>query len=281
MQNPFCLSPADQPGNGTSSLVVPMRYAIYYAPPPSSLLWQWGSRWLGRDARSGQLLTPPRFRGIDPERIAELTRLPRHYGFHATMTPPFRLNGKTTEAQLIDVLVDFVSRQQSLTIPGLELSQMNGFFCLQPARHSSPLQTLASLCMRAFDHCRAPLTPSELARRKTAVLSGQEKRNLELWGYPYVFEQFRFHFTLTARLSESREQELIHSALAEIFSPLLADPLVIDGLCLFVEPPSGQPMRCLHQFPFAPMSFGHEESTTHDHRCSEENLYPGYQCHSA
>ncbi len=229
-----------------------MRYAIYYAPPASTPLWQLGSRWLGRDARSGQLLTPPRIRGIDSERILELTRIPRHYGFHATMTPPFRLNGKTTEPHLLEVLTDFVSRQQPFSIPALKLSQMNGFFCLQPARHSLSLQTLASLCIRAIDHCRAPLTPSELARRKTAVLNGQEKRNLELWGYPYVFEQFCFHFTLTARLSETREKELIHAALAEIFSPYLADPLLIDGLCLFVEPPSGQPMHCLHQFSFAP-----------------------------
>jgi putative phosphonate metabolism protein len=258
-----------------------MRYAIYYAPPDSSPLWQWGSRWLGRNARNGQTLTPPRFPGIDPERIAELTSIPRHYGFHATMTAPFRLHEKKTEVHLIEVLADFASRQRPFTIPALKLAQMNGFFCLQPARHSSPLQTLASLCIRAFDHCRAPLTPSELARRKTAVLNGQEKRNLEIWGYPYVFEQFRFHFTLTNRLPESREKELIHAALAEIFSPLLTDPLLVDGLCLFVEPHSGQPMRCLHQFSFAPMSSGHEEPTAHDQRFSEKNLYPGYQCHPA
>ncbi|MBM9536100.1 DUF1045 domain-containing protein [Desulfobulbus alkaliphilus] len=258
-----------------------MRYAIYYAPPASSPLWQWGSRWLGRDARSGQPLTPPRLRGIDPERMVELTRIPRHYGFHATMIPPFRLHEKTAEGQLVEVLSDFVSKQRPFAIPGLELAQMNGFFCLQPTRYSSLLQTLASLCIRAFDHCRAPLSPSELARRKTAVLSGQEKRNLEIWGHPYVFEQFRFHFTLTNRLVESREKELIHAALTEIFSPLSAAPLLIDGLCLFVEPPSGQPMRCLQQFPFAPMSTGREEPTAHDHRFSEEDLYPGHQCHPA
>jgi len=258
-----------------------MRYAIYFAPSESSLLWQRGSLWLGRDARSGNLLSPPRFRGIDPEQLADVTRTPRHYGFHATIIPPFRLKEPITEAHLLETLADFTSRQQPFTVPSLELSQIDSFFCLRPVRHSRLLQTLAALCIRAFDRCRAPLTPSEMARRKIAMLNGQEKKNLELWGYPYVFEQFRFHFTLTARIAESREKELVYSALTEIFNPLLADPLVVDALCLFIEPPSGQPMRCTHQFPFAPISSGHEERTAHDQSFSEEDLYSGYQCHPA
>ncbi len=258
-----------------------MRYAISFTPPASSSLWQQGSRWLGRDAYNGHSLPQPRLRGIDPERLATLTRTPGRYGFHAAIVPPFRLAENRSEEKLFDAMIDFVSRQRPVPVPGLEVGLLDNFFCLRPLRHSQAVQTLAGLCVRSFDCCRAPLTPSEMARSKAAILSGQEKKNLEMWGYPYVFEQYRFHFTLTARVAGGQEQEVIYSALSECFSPLLQDPLVIDALCLFIEPDPGQPMRCLHRFPFATTSSGPEASFAHDQQRPEKNLYSGYQCHSA
>lgn len=258
-----------------------MRYAISFAPPAHSLLWQQGSRWLGWDALSGQSLPRPRFRDVDPERIAELTRAPAHYGFHATIVPLFRLMKNISETDLLGRLAEFASRQSPLPLSSFAIALFSSFFCLRPVRHSSALQALASFCIREFDHCRAPLTPSELARRKAAPLSGQEKNNLEIWGHPYVFEQFRFYFTLTARMTEGREQEAIHAALMETFSSLLADPLVIDALCLFVEPAFGQPLRCLYRFPFPFQSTEPEECIAHDQQILPKNFYPGYQCHFA
>ena len=86
-----------------------MRYAIFLAPPASSPLWFLGSMWLGRDAHSGKSLPQPRFRGLDPERLAELTQVPSHYGFHATLMPPFRLAERTTEADLLAALDEFAA----------------------------------------------------------------------------------------------------------------------------------------------------------------------------
>jgi hypothetical protein len=120
-----------------------------------------------------------------------------------------------------------------------------------------------------------------MARRKAALLSGQEKKNLEIWGYPYVFEQFRFHFPLTARIAEGREKEWIHAALIETFGPLLEGQLAIDALCLFVEPASGQPLRYLLRFPFPSSSPQPEECSAHDQQLLPKDLYPGYQCHPA
>lgn len=257
-----------------------MRYAIYFTPPASSPLWHQGSLWLGRDAHSGHSLPQPRLCGIDPERLANLTRRPRHYGFHATMTPPFRLMKGTTAGQLRDALDDFTSRHRPLTLPLLELAQISDFFCLRPVRHCQPLQLLAAYCIREFDRFRAILTPSEMARRRAAVLNGQEKRNLELWGYPYVFEQYRFHLTLTARMAAGKECESVHRVLAETFNPLLKEPLVIDALSLFVEPAAGQPMRCSHRFPFAGTPPGRHD-LTHDQNHTAQDLYPGYQRHPA
>ncbi len=258
-----------------------MRYAIYATPAPDSPLWLQGSRWLGRDAHSGQILPQPRFRSIDPDSLVDLTRTPAHYGFHATLTAPFRLRGKETEPALVAALADFTARQRPLPVPPLAVAQLDNFFCLRPIRHSTGVQVLASLCTREFDRFRAPLNPSELARRKAALLSGQEKKNLELWGYPYVFEQFRFHFTLTGRMAEGRLKERVHAALIETFGPLLDEPLVVDALCLFVEPAQGQPMRCLERFPFPLPATEPEDRVAYDQQLISQNLYSGHQCHPA
>lgn len=258
-----------------------MRYAISIAPLPASALWQQGSRWLGRDACSGHPLLRPCFRGVDPERLEELTRTSAHYGFHATIVPPFRLAEQVSEVELLQGLEDFAGRQRPLSLAPLEIALHSSFFCLRPIDHYPALQTLAALGIRAFDRFRAPLNPGELARRKAIMLSGQEKRNLEIWGYPYVFEQFRFHFTLTARMSEEREMNLIHTALLETFSPLLPGPLLIDALCLFVEADVGEPMRCRYRFPFPSTSSEPEERIHYDSQLLQKNLHPGYQCHPA
>lgn len=226
-------------------------------------------------------MAQPAFRGLDAETIVELTRTPARYGFHATMVAPFRLKDGLGENQLLDAVTDFAAGQRQLVIPPLTVSQLDHFFCLRPVRHSAALQGLASLCTRAFDRFRAPLNPSELARRKAEPLSGQEKKNLELWGYPYVFEQFRFHFTLTVRMADGKCKDRVHIALLETFEPLLDDPLLIDALCLFVEPDPGQPMRCLHRFSLAPSTSITEERVAHDQQLLPKNLYPGHQCYSS
>ena len=258
-----------------------MRYALFFAPPTTSALWIQGCRWLGWDAASGIVLAQPSFRGLDTEIISDLTRTPARYGFHATMMAPFRLKEGFEKQELLDAIAAFAAGQRQLTIPPLMVSQLDHFFCLRPVRHSAALQGLAALCTRAFDRFRAPLNPSELARRKAALLSGQEKKNLELWGYPYVFEQFRFHFTLTTRMAEGKGKDRVHTALLDFFEPMLDEPLLIDGLCLFVEPAPGQPLRCLHRFPLASISPLTEERVAHDQQLLSQNLHPGYQCHSS
>ncbi len=258
-----------------------MRYALFFTPPATSPLWLQGCRWLGRDAVSGVSLAQPSFRGLDGDTLVELTRTPARYGFHATLVAPFRLKEGMREEELLDAVTDFAAGQRQLTTPPLTVSQLDHFFCLRPVRHSAALQGLASLCTRAFDRFRAPLNPSELARRKAAQLSGQEKKNLELWGYPYVFEQFRFHFTLTTRMADGKCKNRIHVALLDYFEPLLDEPLLVDALCLFVEPAPGQPLRCLHRFSLASPPPFNEERVANDQQLLSQNLYPGYQCHSS
>ena len=40
-------------------------------------------------------------------------------------------------------------------------------------------------------------------------MSERQAQNLERWGYPYVFEDFRLHLTLTGRLSAERQAAVL------------------------------------------------------------------------
>ena len=72
------------------------RYAIYYAPPADAEWTQFATSWLGWDMETGAPVAHPALDGIDVESVTEV---PRKYGLHATMKPPFRLrDGQTVEA---------------------------------------------------------------------------------------------------------------------------------------------------------------------------------------
>lgn len=258
-----------------------MRYAIYYAPPALSPLWQAASSWLGRDANNDQELQQPRCRQIEADRLWELTRTPRRYGLHATLKPPFRLAMGKTEALLRDKLRSFASRQLSFPLPALELAVMDDFFCLRPTNTSSHIMDLAASCVKEFDSFRAPLTPSEMARRKSAILSEHEKKNLADWGYPYLFNQFRFHVTLTTRITNQDEKEAIHSVLTEIMTPILAEPLMVDSLCLFLEPAPGQNLLCIDSIPFANHASTTKDSTPYANQQPEKDFHSRHQRYPA
>jgi Protein of unknown function (DUF1045) len=66
-----------------------------------------------------------------------------------------------------------------------------------PRRPTPALAALASHCTTSFDVFRAPMTKKERVRRMASHLSPSQMQNLDRWGYPFVFEDFRFHMTLT------------------------------------------------------------------------------------
>ncbi len=74
--------------------------------------------------------------------------------------------------------------------------------------------------MVAFERFRAPLSEAEIERRSPDSLSPLEFRNLYQWGYPYVFEAFRFHMTVTGRVSDA-EAPRIRGAIEEFFGAVL------------------------------------------------------------
>ena len=115
-----------------------------------------------------------------------------------------------------------------------------------PTSRLPALNRLADDVVKAFDRFRSPLTEAEIERRNPDSLSAEEFRNLCRWGYPYVFDAFRFHMTLTGRVGEP-EAGRVRTALDEVFGSTLAGPVPVDGIALFVEPEAGAPFT-IHSY---------------------------------
>lgn len=220
-----------------------MRLAIYYAPEIAEPLSIAGSRWLGRDAWTGETLEQPAIQGI-----VERTRSPRRYGFHGTLKAPFALKSQYDERDVHAAVAALASDLDTVPIGTLKLSTEPGFLALVPTRQSAELSDLAAVCVEALDRFRATPTAAELARRRASGLSDHQERLLLHWGYPYVFDEFRFHLTLS---DSAPAETLFDLSLAawRHFAHALSKPLVVASLCLFRETVSGAPFQAVKRFP--------------------------------
>lgn len=224
------------------------RYAIYFAPSPGSPLKQFGDAWLGRDPDRDGRVPQPVVHAIPPERLHEITAMPRHYGFHATLKAPFvPVPGLEADALLGDIEA-FAARHHPIEVR-LKVAALGDFLALVPVTDVPALDRLAAGCVRDFDRFRAPLSPEDQARRNPEDLSAAEQANLERWGYPYVLDQFRFHMTLTGPLDEP-ERGRVQAILEHALAAQLLQPLRIDQLALFTQTHRVAPFRIVGRFPF-------------------------------
>lgn len=208
------------------------RYAIYLAP--AEPFRTFGNQWLGRDADTGAApLAPSAFTAPPPAWV----RAPAHYGLHATLKPPFRLADGVDAAQLDTAARAFARGRQAFDAP-LALHALRGFVAWCLAEASPPMQALADESVIAFERFRAPPGAAELARRKPEQLSAAHRRMLDAWGYPYVFETFVFHITLTGMLETASEAAAL-ARLSADSGRLLETPLHVDGISVFVQPQAG------------------------------------------
>lgn len=225
------------------------RFAVYYAPPRDSLCWTLGTAWLGRDPERGDVPARPAAKGLDAATVAEAIRAPAHYGFHATLKPPFALAEGATRADLEAALDSFARTRTAFLAPAPRVAALDGFIALVPGTPDGRIVSLAEACVRAFDSFRAAPSADEIARRQAAGLSPRQAAMLALWGYPYVMDQFRFHMTLSGRLpSEQRDRVL--PVLEGMFAPACAQRLPIDGLALYRQPAREAPFDLVARFPF-------------------------------
>lgn len=209
------------------------RFAIYYAPQADSDFWKAGASWLGWNAETGQRVAHPDL-GID---LAELTQRPRKYGLHGTLTPPMRLCCEP--ATFVDALEVLAQSLAPVDLGDLRVKPIDGFLAIVPDVQPKALGDTAAQIVRALDPFRAPLSDHDLARRRASGLTTRQDALMQLWGYPYVMEEFRFHVTLTGRLDTTAMPQVLQAAMAW-FGPALEERHQLDALCLFGEAEDGR-----------------------------------------
>jgi len=206
------------------------RVAAYYAPLPEDPLFALAAAWLGRDPESGAATPQPDIPGI-----AEVTAEPRLYGFHATLKPPMRLAEGCQWSDVVEAATALAERTAQFDLPPLAVSDVFGFLALRETECCPPLQALADACVEHLDPLRAPATEAELARRRRSNLTPQQDAMLVRWGYPYVFDTWFFHMTLTRKLSADEKNVYQPKAEAYLARALAVSRRVTD-ICLFVQP---------------------------------------------
>lgn len=217
--------------------MTPHRVALYWTPPDESPLSEFAARWLGRDTL-GRWVPPLRL-GFDPAAWEAMTDAPRRYGFHATLKAPFRL-ADSASLEAVEQAAEALARTLAPLSLSLTVDALGSFLALRPVDASDALTALAGRCVEALDRFRAPLTAAEIAKRGPN-LSPRQQDYLERWGYPYVFDDFRLHLTLTGALAEPARTEALTRLRAAV-TPLLPPTLPLTDLCLFVEPQAGEPL---------------------------------------
>jgi len=208
------------------------RYAIYFVPDPDTALYRFGAAVLGYDCFTGADIPTLDALPVDAGAWRELTREPRRYGFHATLKAPFRLAAGRAEAELTGEFVEF-SRTIAIAAafePAVCLLQR--FVAIVPAAVCAELGRLAASCVKHFDGFRAPLTSADRSKRLAAGLTARQLGHVERWGYPYVFEDFRFHMTLTGALSAECQEPVLaylqhHFACSHGYCPIAIDRLAL------------------------------------------------------
>lgn len=210
------------------------RYAIFYTPDDPGFA-AFGAQWLGWDSAAGASVKHPVFDGLD---VAELTKAPRKYGLHATLKAPFRLAEGAREEDLINAVDIFSASQPAAQIEGLELAYRHGFLALRPAGNDEELGVLAGNVVRAFEPLRAPLNETDIARRRKSTLSERQDAQMLKWGYPYVFQDFHFHMTLSGRISIHKAQNTM-PVLQQLFVPVAPHPFIVRSVSVMGEDACG------------------------------------------
>lgn len=227
-------------------ITVKRRYAIYWAPPRDHPLWQAGCKWLGRDPEQ-PATTPP------SSAWAALTAAPRRYGFHATLKAPMALREPHDQAAFLAAVSALASRHAAFEMPRLQVGRLGRFIALRAVGEPGPghpMRRLADDCVTALDPWRAPVTETDMARRLGGLSPDPALEDrLRHWGYPHVFDHWRFHMTLSDTITDPASAAALIVGAERHFAPALRVPLRCQELCVFVENAPGADFLLLQRLP--------------------------------
>ncbi|WP_346892634.1 DUF1045 domain-containing protein [uncultured Roseibium sp.] len=218
-----------------------MRYAVYYAAPANDPLMDLGGTWLGRDPFSGKDRIQPAVAGLQTEALHALTTDPRRYGFHGTLKAPFSLKADAGEADLIEACETFAAQVAPFSLKELSVNRLGSFLALTPTLPEAELSAFAGLCVRAFEPFRAPLSDTDIERRRKSGLTPKQDGYLTGWGYPYIFDEFRFHMTLSNKLEDEAQAAVLKDAAETFFAPVTGASRQIATFGLYTEAERGAP----------------------------------------
>jgi putative phosphonate metabolism protein len=207
------------------------RYAIYFTPPPDSPFARFGASVLGYDCFERVDVAHRPIDGIDPALLALATVEPRRYGFHATLVAPFRLAPGIEGDELAAAFAAFAASHTPVAAGPLRVAAIDRFVALIPVEPYPAIEEFAGACVAAFNGFRAPLSEADRARRLASGLSARQAELLERWGYPYVYDEFRFHMTLTGPIADDARPALLAS-LVKAYQGLSGDRLELGAISL-------------------------------------------------
>lgn len=212
------------------------RFAVYFVPDAKSDLYRFGAGVIGYDACCGADLPRTAGFGSSDADWRELTHEPRKYGFHATLKAPFYLCDDANEQALIETFERFAAERRTAPsfVPDVRL--LGGFAAIEPRGPYPAIRELADACVVAFEPFRAPLSAQDRQRRVAAGLSETQTACLDRWGYPYVFDEFRFHMTLTGPLPANRRADVLAQLRTGFAEAVGEGPIAVDRLALVHQP---------------------------------------------
>jgi hypothetical protein len=125
---------------------------------------------------------------------------------------------------------------RTFAMPLLKVTLLDDFLAIVPQTTSEAANALAARCVMELQPLAAPLSATELQRRRQAPLSPAQDALLERWGYPFVLDEFQLHCSLTGSLKHMNSQQVQHlqQAAQEWFGKL--PPCRFESLALFAEP---------------------------------------------
>ncbi len=223
------------------------RYAIYFVPSAATEFFRFGSAVLGYDCYTGANVRRPAALDAEPEFWGRLTAEPRSYGFHATLKAPFTLSPSSGEAQLVSALHSFAGLGHSIPALMPAVQMLSGFAAIVPAAASPAIDELAAKCTTIFDAFRAPMTAQERALRVASGLNQSQIANLDRWGYPYLFADFRFHMTLTSRVDMDQRDHVLATLQKTLGRACKDRALAIERISLVRQNDTNTPFRVIEQ----------------------------------
>lgn len=227
------------------------RFAIYYAPPALSPWWQAGCTWLQRDPGGAPTQAAPIVPGLSRP-LADLTSEPRRYGWHATLVAPFTCRPGIDSRAVLARAADWASRQRAFMLP-VRVALLERFVAVQAAESAAALAArtvlseLAADAVRTFAPLRAAPSEAELAKRRTLRLSARQEALMLEWGYPFVFDEFRFHLTLSNSIESADAQAMLAWWTSRCAT---LGPLPIEGVAIYVQAQPGEDFYLWQRLPF-------------------------------